>query len=306
MSSSVPGGADEQRARLWRVACPIAGVVAVVALVAGIWAIRSGRLSFWRPLDRSSQASIEQRARQETSWSQVAFTALRDVSHTEFIRLAELAIEDRDGVMTLGQRQALAETLASHLALRVSGDIDAYIALADSEPTAWIGPDDDGRTWMHIDYFFEARFGEKADRSSPKAALGRIMQYAYDNEGARLSEIGQGPLGFTARVARRYTRNLLDGPPLFTDTELMHFTNSPSGRAFFFRKPRTSADSVLREHRSILVAEVFAIVKTEADARNDQDIWHNWRSVWYWDPASGGWVCSSMGFTGWWRQLVCY
>jgi len=212
------------------------------------------------------------------------------VMRAELERALEIA-DDASAAFDGAPRDALLDTLSRYIAALTATSPESYLAIADSEPTAWIGPDDD--VWLPIDDACMFFLRSPADRSDPRGTLAQMLvpaRFSIDprHKHVRYARIGTTSRGMRILVAKGMTLDQLSMPLLaerFGRDEYEYWTRG--GRhSIRFRNPIVSPNDILRRHKSLLYAQAVVLLMT---ANDKPGVWH---STWYWDPDAKAWLNS--------------
>lgn len=260
-------------------------MVALAACAAAYLMYRTARPRFVAPeLVPADQVRVSPRAHADLLLS----VPNVPIAGTELAPMLDAVTEvspSSESRLTPYARTALVATLASYLEAFASDSPDAYMRIATTEPTEWIGPTD--RAWPLYDHALNSIGKPNADRSSPHAAFETLLRHYRDlGTMSRFKSIGTGPRGM--RVLVDFGRTPTDPDRLlfferFGLDEHEYWTRG-GGSTNRFREPTRSVGSILREHRGVLFAQAAILVITPNDKPG---IWH---STWYWDPDAEVWL----------------
>ncbi len=196
-------------------------------------------------------------------------------------------------------KQALARKLLAYLEAFASSDPDAYLAIADAEPTRWITPD--STRWNAIDDAMRHWYGRTADHDDPRAALRLLLpklrtSLDYALTRGRIDDEGIDILLWYARVPSDLNRSLIWDE----DPNRFYFWMFGASNTIRFRDPVVTPADIIRRDRGLLFAEAFFVLSPEADKP------HVWHSVWYYDPHTRTWLNHLSEARSWYSMPMFY
>lgn len=297
---------------LWRYIA--AGAVAAMAVGVLLWVALSPSTGAERA---AREARGEQRAAQERvreGWAQVRMASLADGAEPEdaraeddpstlteselasriehqsraVTRTIEPALRDDLRSLTPRQREALIETMATHIALRHQHNGAGHLAFAAQDNAhRWITPDDEHAWERRFKRWYEYTFERSPDTNiSVRQIFPRFAEQVHSRFNSRLVGLADEPSGVRARVARGRTSEHavveLDRATASDDTWFWHAGSSSP--AMPLRVPVRSFREVVERSGPATVARVHILARTAGG--------HTvvLASEWYWDPRAGAWA----------------
>lgn len=196
-------------------------------------------------------------------------------------------------------REQLGRKLLEYIEAFRSDAPDAYLSLARSESTEWLGKT--SSAWKPIDFATDHWYGRHADRDDPQGALRDLLVKLRNNDEYSLIRGRIDPAGIDimmayGRVASDLERTLAwDNSP-----ETYYFWMFGGGHSIRFREPAVSPEDIIRRDRGILFAHAFFVLSPSSDKP------HVWRSVWYWDPQQEEWLNHVSESKSWFSMPMFY
>jgi len=267
-----------------------------IAVVAGVGA------ALWMSRDVISERVEEReervrraqdRASVYESWNALEFEPTPASATPELVSASRRLFENAEGLeLDRAQAEALAAELSRELAAR-SGTVEAYVAARSSEETSeWIDASDE-RAWKVLSYFLEGNDLEVPPRDRPGDALPLLARKKMNDRGTRF--VGWSPRDAAAAAVYRASsidEVAFEGYRMLGEEALDFFVAGSGHNAIRTRKPRVTAEEIIRRERSVLCANALMVVKTEAG----EPI--TWRALWVFDPQTSRWYAEQIGCHG--------
>jgi hypothetical protein len=199
-------------------------------------------------------------------------------------RSIEPPLNDDASRLTDETRRSLVDLLSTYLDALTASTPDKYMAIADSEPTEWIGPTD--HVWETVDYAYDYFYHKPADRHNPRGVLRDLLLAQRFTDGHRYARIGTGKHGMRilvgfARVAGDMDVSLIAMRDGYDEGE---YWVKGGAHGIRFREPARSPDDIIKEYNGVVYAQSSVVLVTE---EGRPAVWHG---IWYWDPGSRRWL----------------
>lgn len=223
-------------------------------------------------------------------------TASGETPDESLDQLVDSSTSDPSRVLNPQMRNELISTIAGHLRARAEESADFYMALAEQEPTRFIGPEDDENAWRTVQQHYAwVTDGRQARRDDARGALRTSFSFWLGESKRRLTGVGVGPRGMRIDVIR--TRNVAElasgaafgvgyGAPDVVETRF--WMGGGGGGSPLFRFPLVPLQEVIDKNGSAVVAQSLLTVEDVSGRR------YPWRTIWYWIPERSQWGTEGM------------
>ncbi len=195
--------------------------------------------------------------------------------------------------------EALRRTLVEHVAAITAGSSGPYLALADREPTRWIGPGDPA--WKAIDSVMRFNWQRDGRRDDARGELAILLdRFWFGPEGnpfvaVAADENGMAVFTGTTRRAADAGRQLLFE---HLDAERHQWFRFPGSHGIRTRRPILTPRDIVQRDGAVQYAQSVVALKTASG--NTGFWWANW----YYDPATDRWLNDYSGLRYPWRDTA--
>lgn len=197
--------------------------------------------------------------------------------------------------------ESLHRTLIEHVRAVTAETSEPYLALADREPTQWIGPGADA--WNAIDSVMQHNWNRTGRRNDARGELALMMErFWFGPEGNRFVGMAAGGDGMV--VLSGTTRIAVDvGRPMLyelLEPERYEWYRFPGYRVIRTREAIMTPRDIIRRDGRVQYAHT-AIVLRAADGNTGQ-----WWATWFYDPLQDRWLNQESGLRSGWRDMAWF
>jgi hypothetical protein len=197
--------------------------------------------------------------------------------------------------------ESLRRTLVEHVRAITADKNESYLALADGEPTRWIGPG--ARSWNAIDSVMRYNWKRTGRRDDARGELAVMLdRFWFGPEGNRFvgmatDEDGMVVLSGTTRIAADVTRPMMYE---LLEPERYEWFRFPGYRAIRTREAVMTPRDIIRRDGYVEYAQTVVVLRT-ADGNTGQ-----WWATWFYDPLRDRWLNKDSGLRSGWRNMAWF
>lgn len=194
---------------------------------------------------------------------------------------------------------ALRRTLVEHVAAITAESSGPYLALADREPTRWIGPSDSA--WNAIDPVMQFNWQRDGRRDDARGELAVLLdRFWFGPKGNRFEAVAADERGMaiftgTTRIAADAGRHLLYE---YLEAERYQWFRFPGAQAIRTRNPVLTPRDIVRRDGAVQYAQSVIVMRTASGNAGQ------WWATWYYDPATDRWLNEYSGLRSPWRDTA--